>query len=214
MYVKTELTTYCKLFPTTIASNFVINKDRYDNKLQKLAILVFTYAKKDGTLKKFIREVHVKIRYSDGMKYLGVWPLVGVVPLSHGHYREMWWTPKQKGSVRKGRKERSFGHFHIMSFHFCVCLFKALFSDSRINKYVRIVQYTIVQYNTLQYIKLRYSIEAPNKYLYCTVLFRTVLYKNEKICPRQRIRNTQTFQKLKSTLSSLDPFRIHEGVGQ
>ena len=125
------------------------------------AILVFTYAKKDGTLKKFIREVHVKIRYSDGMKYLGVWPLVGVVPLSHGHYREMWWTPKQKGSVRKGRKERSFGHFHIMSFHFCVCLFKALFSDSRINKYVRIVQYTIVQYNTLQYIKLRYSIEAP-----------------------------------------------------
>ena len=26
--VKTELTTYCKLFPTTIASNFVINKDR------------------------------------------------------------------------------------------------------------------------------------------------------------------------------------------
>ena len=90
---------------------------------------------KDGTLKKFIREVHVKIRYSDGMKYLGVWPLVGVVPLSHGHYREMWWTPKQKGSVRKGRKERSFGHFHIMSFHFCVCLFKALFSDSRINKY-------------------------------------------------------------------------------
>ena len=46
------------------------------------------------------------------------------------------------------------------------------------NKYVRIVQYTIVQYNTLQYIKLRYSIEAPNKYLYCTVLFRTVLYKN------------------------------------
>merc|ERR1712240_458774 len=44
-----------------------------------------------------------------------------------------------------------------------------------INKYVRIVQYTIVQYNTLQYIKLRYSIEAPNKYLYCTVLFRTVL---------------------------------------
>ena len=151
--------------------------------LQKLAILVFTYAKKDGTLKKFIREVHVKIRYSDGMKYLGVWPLVGVVPLSHGHYREMWWTPKQKGSVRKGRKERSFGHFHIMSFHFCVCLFKALFSDSRINKYVRIVQYTIVHYNTLQYIKLRYSIEAPNKYLYCTVLFRTVLYKNEKICP-------------------------------
>ena len=93
---------------------FVINKDRYDNKLQKLAILVFTYAKKDGTLKKFIREVHVKIRYSDGMKYLGVWPLVGVVPLSHGHYREMWWTPKQKGSVRKGRKERSFGHFHII----------------------------------------------------------------------------------------------------
>ena len=91
----------------------------------QLAILVFTYAKKDGTLKKFIREVHVKIRYSDGMKYLGVWPLVGVVPLSHGHYREMWWTPKQKGSVRKGRKERSFGHFHIMSFHFCVCLFKA-----------------------------------------------------------------------------------------
>ena len=78
------------------------------------AILVFTYAKKDGTLKKFIREVHVKIRYSDGMKYLGVWPLVGVVPLSHGHYREMWWTPKQKGSVRKGRKERSFGHFHII----------------------------------------------------------------------------------------------------
>ena len=130
----------------------------------------------------------MKIRYSDGMKYLGVWPLVGVVPLSHGHYREMWWTPKQKGSVRKGRKERSFGHFHIMSFHFCVCLFKALFSDSRINKYVRIVQYTIVQYNTLQYIKLRYSIEAPNKYLYCTVLFCTVLYKNEKIC-LQRIRN-------------------------
>ena len=75
----------------------------------------------------------MKIRYSDGMKYLGVWPLVGVVPPSHGHYREMWWTPKQKGSVRKGRKERSFGHFHIMSFHFCVCLFKALFSDSRIN---------------------------------------------------------------------------------
>ena len=122
----------------------------------------------------------MKIRYSDGMKYLGVWPLVGVVPLSHGHYREMWWTPKQKGSVRKGRKERSFGHFHIMSFHFCVCLFKALFSDSRINKYVRIVQYTIVQYNTLQYIKLRYSIEAPNKYLYCTVLFCTVLYKIRK----------------------------------
>ena len=112
----------------------------------------------------------MKIRYSDGMKYLGVWPLVGVVPLSHGHYREMWWTPKQKGSVRKGRKERSFGHFHIMSFHFCVCLFKALFSDSRINKYVRIVQYTIVQYNTLQYIKLRYSIEGPNKYLYCLAL--------------------------------------------
>ena len=27
------------------------------------------------------------------------------------------------------------------------------------------------------------------KYLYCTVLFRTVLYKNEKICPRQRTRN-------------------------
>merc|ERR1711873_310273 len=79
-------------------------------------------------------------------------------------------------------QERSFGHFHIMSFHFCVCLFKALFSDSRINKYVRIVQYTIVHYNTLQYIKLRYSIEAPNKYLYCTVLFCTVLYKNEKIC--------------------------------
>ena len=81
------------------------------------AILVFTYAKKDGTLKKFIREVHVKIRYSDGMKYLGVWPLVGVVPLSHGHYREMWWTPKQKGSVRKGRKERSFGHFHIIHYN-------------------------------------------------------------------------------------------------
>ena len=46
-----------------------------------------------------------------------------------------------------------------------------------------------VQYNTLQYIKLRYSIEAPNKYLYCTTLFCTVLYKkrrlkeeNEKIC--------------------------------
>ena len=75
----------------------------------------------------------MKIRYSDGMKYLGVWPLVGVVPLSHGHYREMWWTPKQKGSVRKGRKERSFGHFHIMSFHFCVCLFKAY--DIFKNKY-------------------------------------------------------------------------------
>ena len=27
-------------------------------------------------------------------------------------------------------------------------------------------------------IKLRYSIEAPNKYLYCTVLFCTVVYKN------------------------------------
>ena len=137
----------------------------------------------------------MKIRYSDGMKYLGVWPLVGVVPLSHGHYREMWWTPKQKGSVRKGRKERSFGHFHIMSFHFCVCLFKALFSDSRINKYVRIVQYTIVQYNTLQYIKLRYSIEAPNKYLYCTVLFRTVLYKNEKICLQTDRQGTQNVSK-------------------
>ena len=141
----------------------------------------------------------MKIRYSDGMKYLGVWPLVGVVPLSHGHYREMWWTPKQKGSVRKGRKERSFGHFHIMSFHFCVCLFKALFSDSRINKYVRIVQYTIVQYNTLQYIKLRYSIEAPNKYLYCTTLFCTVLYKkrrlkeeNEKICPKEQTSVSKT----------------------
>ena len=149
----------------------------------------------------------MKIRYSDGMKYLGVWPLVGVVPLSHGHYREMWWTPKQKGSVRKGRKERSFGHFHIMSFHFCVCLFKALFSDSRINKYVRIVQYTIVQYNTLQYIKLRYSIEAPNKYLYCTTLFCTVLYKkrrlkegNEKICRQRTDKEQRTFQKLKSTL--------------
>ena len=146
----------------------------------------------------------MKIRYSDGMKYLGVWPLVGVVPLSHGHYREMWWTPKQKGSVRKGRKERSFGHFHIMSFHFCVCLFKALFSDSRINKYVRIVQYTIVQYNTLQYIKLRYSIEAPNKYLYCTTLFCTVLYKkrrlkeeNEKICPKEQT-DRQTNERFKN----------------
>ena len=26
--------------------------------------------------------------------------------------------------------------------------------------------------------QLRYSIEPPNKYLYCTVLFRTLLYKN------------------------------------
>ena len=49
------------------------------------------------------------------------------------------------------------------------------------NKYVRIVQYTIVQYNTLQYIKLRYSIEAPNKYLYCTTLFCTVLYKKRRL---------------------------------
>ena len=62
------------------------------------------------------------------------------------------------------------------------------------NKYVRIVQYTIVQYNTLQYIKLRYSIEAPNKYLYCTVLFRTVLYKKEKIC-RQADRQTRNVSK-------------------
>ena len=52
------------------------------------------------------------------------------------------------------------------------------YSRELANKYVRIVQYTIVLYNTLQYIKLRYSIEAPNKYLYCTVLFCTVLYKN------------------------------------
>ena len=64
--------------------------------------------------------------------------------------------------------------------------------------YIRIVQYTIVHYNTLQYIKLRYSIEAPNKYLYCTVLFRTVLYKKEKICPQPD--KNQAFQKLKSTL--------------
>merc|ERR1712240_169669 len=87
----------------------------------------------------------------------------------------MWWTPKQKGSVRKGRKERSFCHFHIMSFHFCVCLFKALFSDSRIN---------FVAFNVSDESSATVSIEAPNKYLYCTVLFRTVLYKKEKICPQ------------------------------
>merc|ERR1712112_389890 len=52
------------------------------------------------------------------------------------------------------------------------------------NKYVRIVQYTIVQYNTLKYIKLRYSIEAPNKYLYCTVLSCTVLYKKRKFAQK------------------------------
>ena len=40
------------------------------------------------------------------------------------------------------------------------------------------LQYNTLQYNTLQYIELRYSIEAPNKYLYCTTLFCTVLYKN------------------------------------
>ena len=54
------------------------------------------------------------------------------------------------------------------------------------NKYVRIVQYTIVQYNTLQYIKLRYSIEAPNKYLYCTTLFCTVLYKKRRLKEEKR----------------------------
>merc|ERR1712243_190175 len=58
--------------------------------------------------------------------------------------------------------------------------------------------------------------EAPNKYLYCTVLFRTVLYKKEKIClhsqpqgtdvsktevhSTRELANKQTFQKLKSTL--------------
>ena len=78
------------------------------------------------------------------------------------------------------------------------------------NKYVRIVQYTIVQYNTLQYIKLRYSIEAPNKYLYCTVLFRTVLYKKEKICPQTKNKERKkerTFRKLKSTLRGSWPTR-------
>ena len=69
------------------------------------------------------------------------------------------------------------------------------------------LQYNTLQYNTLQYIKLRYSIEAPNKYLYCTTLFCTVLYKkrrlkeeNEKICPKEQTDRQRTFQKLKSTL--------------
>merc|ERR1711955_155644 len=97
--------------------------------------------------------------------------------------------------------------FHIMSFHFCVCLFKALFSDSRINKYVRIVQYTIVQYNTLHY-----AIVSRHQINTCTVLYSSVLYciKRENLLTDKE----RAFQKLKSTLSSLDPFRIHEGVGQ
>jgi len=88
---------------------------------------------------------------------------------------------------------------------------------------LRIVQYTIVQYNTLQYIKLRYSIEAPNKYLYCTTLFCTVLYKkrrlkeeNEKICLQRKDKQTKNerFKNWSPLYSSMDPLRIHEGVGQ
>ena len=63
--------------------------------------------------------------------------------------------------------------------------------------------------NTLQYIKLRYSIEAPNKYLYCTVLFCTVLYKKEKICPQTKFAHkNQAFQKLKSTLRGSWPIPV------
>merc|ERR1712240_821929 len=73
-------------------------------------------------------------------------------------------------------------------------------SDSRINKYVRIVQYTIVHYNTLHYAivsrhllwLLMLAISHPRKLV-------SVLYKKRKIC-LQRTDRQGTFQKLKSTL--------------
>ena len=94
--------------------------------------------------------------------------------------------------------------------------------DTNIMFNMDLLTYSRIQYNTLEYIKLRYSIEPPNKYLYCTVLFRTVLYKKREnlLTTRQgtsvsktEVHSTRVGQ-LKSTLSSLDPFRIHEGVGQ
>ena len=90
----------------------------------------------------------------------------------------------------------------VLYFSVLYCIKKRKFADKEYGKKERTFQklkstlrgsWPIVQYNTLQYIKLRYSIEAPNKYLYCTTLFCTVLYKkrrlkeeNEKICPQTK----------------------------
>ena len=63
-------------------------------------------------IKKVIRELHDMLRYKVGMKHLGAWPLVGVVPPSHEQSGVMWCAPNQKGFVRKGHFlvifERSF----------------------------------------------------------------------------------------------------------
>ena len=59
-------------------------------------------------------------------KYLGVWPLVGVVPPIHGQSGAMCWTLKKCGSVRKKYfliNERSFDILCVAAMYSRMCYF-------------------------------------------------------------------------------------------
>merc|ERR1712243_426599 len=66
----------------------------------------------------------------------------------------------------------------VLYFSVLYCIKKRKFADKQRSSVSKTEVHSTRERPTLQYIKLRYTIEAPNKYLYCSVLFRTLLYKN------------------------------------